>query len=154
MKSAIAVTAAVVLTLCAATTVATAAERKQVYQAGDWQVMQSQDPMTDELSCTAIYKGEWKIQATRASFFVSLKGRGGLKAYTVRIDAAPADKLKIATDLEKRIGAAILTDEFPRIYDASRIKIQTMTALDTVILDDVSLKGFKASIDFMRQKGC
>lgn len=131
-----------------------ATEKKKVYQAGAWQVMQTQDPMTDKIGCTGIYNGDWTVQANQNVMYVSLSGRGGVRAYTLRIGDEPADKMKLASQIEKKISAVILDRDFERILAAKRVMVQTYTILDTVVLDDVSLDGFQGAINYMRTNNC
>jgi hypothetical protein len=127
---------------------------KAVFKSSDWTVYQSKDAMTDKASCTAIYKDSWIIQGTADKFFISLRGRGGVKAYTVRVDDFPPDSMIIATRMERDVGAAILESQFYRIYYAKQLRVRILTILDTSITEDIDLTGFKDSVDYIKENKC
>ena len=115
-----------------------------------WTVNEKADAMTDRKSCTALYKGAWTHQGAADTFFISLRGRGGVKAYTVRIDDAPPHSMQLATDMEKKISAADLRPYFPQILEARRLRVEIVTILDTVLVEDIDLTGFKDAIEKVR----
>jgi hypothetical protein len=125
----------------------------EIFSAGSWQVIRKIDPMTDKKNCTAIYQGNWKIQGTAKGMYVSLKGRGGVKAYELRIDDKPSDKMRLANDIEKSISAADLSHSFDRIYNSTRVRLQVLTILGGIVLEDIDTSGFKDAIDFIAS-GC
>lgn len=107
--------------------------------------------MTDKKVCTAIHKGDWKIQGSAQELFISMKGRGGVRGYTVRIDDATAKSLQLATDSEKAISAVNLTPYFDEIYGATRLRVQINSLISGIVVEDIDLNGFKEAIDFIRQ---
>lgn len=122
----------------------------EAFKSGNWIVNQKLDAMTDKKTCTALYRGEWAVQGTVDSFYIGLSGRGGVRAYKLRLDDAPPDDLRLASDLEKKISAADLSYSFGRIYDAKRVRVQITTILNTVVVEDVDMSGFKEAVDFMK----
>lgn len=122
-----------------------------VFKSGAWQVIKKIDPMTDKATCTSLYRGEWKIQGAADSMYVSYQGRGGIKAYTLRVDEDPADKMRLASDTEKKLRFADLQHSFARIYNSTRVRLQTITVLDSILTDDIDMQGFKAATDYVQQ---
>lgn len=123
---------------------------KVVFKAQSWFVHQSLDAMTDKKSCTALYKNAWTVQGTADNLYVSLRGRGGVKAYTLRVDDAPPDSMQLASSTEKSISAIILQPSFDRIYNAKRVRLQIGTILDSILIEDIDLSGFKDAVDYIR----
>ncbi len=108
------------------------------------------DAMTDKKSCTALYQNDWKVQGASWNMFIGFRGRGGVSAYTLRFDEDPAEALQLATEREKSISAVILEPHFSRIYHGTRLRIQVMTVLKSVLVEDVNLKGFREATDYIR----
>lgn len=131
-----------------------AADDKVVFTANHWKVMQSIDAMTDKKSCTAIYKDSWTIQGEDKSFYISMKGRGGLKAYKFRVGDSEPTEMRLATDMEQKVSTVIFDSDFPAIYDAKRLRVQVVTHLSSVVNEDIDLNGLKESVDYMRANGC
>ena len=123
----------------------------EVFKSGLWSVMQDKDAMTDKKVCTAIFKKGWTLQGTGQTLFLSLRGRGGVKAVTLRVDDDPANPLRLATKSEGSISSVDFQDDFQRIYDGKRLRVQVMTVLGNVVSEDIDLTGFKASTDYIRQ---
>lgn len=105
--------------------------------------------MTDRKNCTALYEGAWTIQGNPGKLYVSFKGRGGIKAYQLRVDDAPADELRLATEMEGKISAADLSHSYDRIYESKRVRLQTMTILGSTLIEDIDMNGYKESIQYM-----
>lgn len=122
----------------------------KVFRRGVWHVHETLDPMTDKKSCTALYRNGWAVQGTANTLYVSVRGRGGVRAYIVRVDDSPADPLVLATDMEKKLSAVDLAPNFERIYNAKRLRLQISTILSTMINEDIDLNGLKESIDYIR----
>jgi hypothetical protein len=120
------------------------------FVSGSWHVNKKRDAMTDKMDCTALYQGAWKIQGDASTFYVGLKGRGGVSAYKLRIDDDAPDSLKLASDVERRISAADLTYSFGRILNAKRVRIQVQTILDTIVVEDIDMTGFKEAVDYIK----
>lgn len=123
---------------------------KVVFKSQFWHVHQELDAMTDKKSCTALYKNAWTVQGTADNLYISLKGRGGVKAYTLRVDDTAPDSLQMASSTEKSISAIILQPSFDRIYNAKRIRLQIGTILDSLLVEDIDLSGFKEAVDYIR----
>lgn len=122
----------------------------EVFSSGKWHVVQKLDAMTDKKSCTALYQAAWTIQGTADTLYVSLRGRGGIKAYQLRVDDAPADELRLASKMEKDLGAADLDHSFGRVYSSKRIRLQVSTILGSLVTEDIDTNGFKESVDYIR----
>jgi hypothetical protein len=125
-------------------------EEGEVFRSASWHVVQKLDAMTDKKSCTALYKNAWTVQGTAENLYVSLRGRGGVKAYTLRIDDAPADAFQMASPTEKELSAVVLKPSFDRIYGGNRVRLQIGTILGGILVEDIDLKGFRESVDYIR----
>jgi len=106
--------------------------------------------MTDKKTCTALYQAAWTIQGTSDSMYVSLGGRGGVKAYNLRIDDEAADPLRLASKMEQQISAVDLDHSFNRVYNAKRVRLQISTILRDVVIEDIDMTGFKESVDYIK----
>jgi hypothetical protein len=115
-----------------------------------WVMDESTNAMTDKKECTALYKNEWTIQGTENNLYVSLKGRGGVSSYTVRIDDEPAKSMQLATQSEKGMSTIILQPYFESLYNATRLRIQVLTLLRGIVNEDIDMTGFKDAVDYIR----
>jgi hypothetical protein len=122
----------------------------EVFKSGMWTVVQDTNPMNDKRTCTSIYKNAWTLQGSNDTLFLSLRGRGGVSAITMRIDEAQPLPMRLATESEKNISAANFQGEFAQIYQAKRLRVQILTVLHSVVNEDVDLTGFKEATDYMR----
>lgn len=120
------------------------------FKSGSWHVKQQLDAMTDKKTCTALHNNAWTVQGTATNFYVSFRGRGGVKAYTLRVDDNPADSLQLASDTEKNISAVVLEPSFERIYNGNRLRLQVSTILGGLLVEDINLAGFKEAVDYIR----
>lgn len=125
-------------------------KRSKEFRSGNWSVDEKLDPMTDKKTCTAIYRDDWKVQASPKDFYINLRGRGGVKSYTVRIDDEPALPMTSASDTESRISAVILRSHLDKLMLAKRLRVQVYTVLRDIVNEDVDLSGLKESVEFMR----
>lgn len=121
------------------------------FKAGAWAVDVGVNSMNDKKTCTAIPKGNWKIQGTDKTLYVNMKGRGGVKYYKVRIDDNPASALQMATEGERDLSALNLGYYFEDIYNGKRLRLQIGTVLGDLVAEDIDLTGFKESVDFIRE---
>lgn len=113
-----------------------------ISKSGSWSVRQSTDLMSDKKTCVAFYKDSFYIQVTENNFSVSLYGRGGVQGYTYRVDDAAPTKMRVATDIEKKVSAAYLAgSEFRQLLSSRRFRIQVLTMLPSLVEEDIDLRG-------------
>jgi hypothetical protein len=124
--------------------------RPKQFRSHSWAVDESINAMTDKKQCTALYKNSWTIQGTERELFISMKGRGGVQAYTLRFNDEPADSFQIARDVEREISSVMVGSDFDRAYSGKRLRVQIHTLLNSLILEDIDLNGFKEAIDYIR----
>jgi hypothetical protein len=132
-----------------------AAQREILEKVGGWQLTATKDAMTDKLSCTGFYDGKPTVQLNAESFYVSLRGRGGVQGVMVRFDDRPAGSMRLPTDIEKRLSHVQLTrSEFTEMQQAQRVRIEVITILNQIVLEDVNLQGTAAALDVLRGDKC
>jgi hypothetical protein len=116
------------------------ADEATIFTAGKWSVSRSLDKMTDKPSCTGIYEDDWKTQLSGSGFYINYRGRGGVKAVTLRFGEEPALPLRSATAAERSISAVIIRGEdFDTLLHSSRLRAQVFTVLDHIVVEDVDL---------------
>jgi hypothetical protein len=125
-------------------------ERGKKLSYHNWVIDESIDPMTDKKRCTALYKGEWSIQANDHDFMIPLRKRGGVEYYTLRFNDEPADDLRNASTLEKDVSAVVLGYNFDRAYNGKRLRARIHTLVAGTIEEDIDLAGFKDAVDYIR----
>lgn len=123
----------------------------QKFHSGPWFVNESIDAMTDKRTCTALDKNAWTIQGVPSNLYVSLKGRGGVRAYKLRFDDEPADSMQLANDTEKEISVVILGYNFDRVAKAKRLRMEISTLVSGVIVEDIDLNGFNDAVSYMKE---
>jgi len=122
---------------------------------GNWRIEKDVDQMTDKASCTAYYHRDSQIQLNEQGFYISLRGRGGVKGITLRFDEKPARELRLATDIERRIGAVNFNRaEFNELQSSKRLRVRVMTILDQIYQDDIDLSGHLDALEVLRSPRC
>lgn len=117
---------------------------------GPWHVLKDKDPMTDAVNCTAIYQGNFQVQISLQYLAIGLRGRGGISGYTLRLDDRPAGDMKLASNIEKRVGAALIEgDDFAALLQAKRVRFQALTALSTLVNEDLDFRQIESVIAFL-----
>lgn len=123
-----------------------------VFKSGEWSVHRSTDSMTDEISCTGIYKEEYGIQLTDDALYISV--RGGLKGITLRFGDQPVDSLRLPRKMEEQIDVIMIeNNDFTRLLGSNRLRAQAMTVLGSIRNYDIDLKGISAAVKNIRS-GC
>ena len=113
-----------------------------IFSAGEWSVRKSKDPITDKTSCTALYGKRLDIQLGSDRLYFSLRGRGDMQGYVVRIDDDPAIHMQLATPIERKISAFGITGPtFKQVLSAKRLRTQAITIFNSTIDEDISLEG-------------
>lgn len=135
-------------------TITVLANAKEVFRKGNWAVQSNVDPMTDRQWCFAVYLKKNSIQASKDNFYISMKGRGGVESYQVRIDDHAAAGVMPAMDDERDLSLVKLAYYFPEIYEGKRLRIQIRTILNDIVTEDIDLNGFRESVDFTKGNGC
>lgn len=126
-------------------------KNKVGFKSHDWTVYRNIDGMTDKLSCVAIHKMNWIIQANQDVMYINMRGRGGVSAYKIRLDSAKPSNLLIAKG-----GSSVITlkNEFPAILQSKRLRLEILTILDRVLLEDISLSGLQEAVNYMKTNDC
>ncbi len=115
-----------------------------IFSAGDWAINRSVDKMTDAPSCTGIYRHDWNIQLSKDAFYISLRGRGGVKAITLRFGDDPPRPLRLPSDMESNISMVSLEGrEFSTPLNSTRLRAQVLTVLGGIVTEDIDLTGIK-----------
>lgn len=113
-----------------------------IFKEGDCSVRRTTDMMSDKKVCVGLYKDGFYTQVTGDIFSVSLRGRGGVRGYTYRIDDAAPTKMKPANDTEKKASAMYLEgDDFRQLLSSKRFRLQVVTMLSSIVEEDIDLTG-------------
>ncbi len=122
---------------------------------GSWSILRAKDPMTDAVTCTAIYQGNLQVQLTLRNLAIGLRGRGGVLGYTIRLDDRPAGQMKLASRVEKNVGAAIIEEnDFVPLLQAKRVRFQALTALSTLVNEDLDFSRVKTVLATLAGSKC
>lgn len=123
-----------------------------VFKSGEWSVLRSIDAMSDEVSCTGVYKGNNGIQLSDDIMFVQV--RGGLKSITLRFDNQPAEDLRLPSSLEKQMSSIMIENNaFTKVLGSNRLRVQVYTVLGEIKKYDINLKGTTKVVENIRS-GC
>jgi hypothetical protein len=113
-----------------------------IFTSGDWTVRKSKDAMTDKVSCTGLYLKRFDVQLDADSLYISLRGRGGVQGYTLRLDDRPAGRIQLASHTEKQVSALGITGTvFKDLLGAQRLRASIITVLNSQVQEDISLVG-------------
>ena len=61
-----------------------------VFSGTNWKVLRTKDAMTDKISCTGVWRDEYRVQLGSDALYISRTGLGGVDGYRIRVDAAVA----------------------------------------------------------------
>lgn len=129
--------------------------REPIQQIGPWNVLRDKDPMTDVVSCMAIYQDNFQVQLSLKNLAIGLRGRGGVSGYTIRLDDRPAGQMKLASQIEKRVGAAIVEGgDFVALLQAKRVRFQALTVLSTLVNEDLDFSNVKTVLNTLGGSKC
>lgn len=127
---------------------------KVIASDGVWELRQSKDNFTDKITCLIAATNNDNVEVSPGNFYLSLRGRGGLKAYKYRLDDSPPTELALPTELEQRTSILIFKGQvFSRILKANRLRVQTLTMLSGSQNDDIDLTGL-AGLYSQMSKAC
>lgn len=140
-----------IILLLATTIAASTIAGEYTFQSGNWRVYRFIDPMTDNTNCVLVQSnGQTNASASRYSLYIHYMGRGGIQSYRLRIDDAAPGRYIRAKTAEIQTSTLILKDDtFRRLLRATRLRVETYTALRDIIIDDIDLTGLSASHDRM-----
>jgi hypothetical protein len=111
---------------------------------GGWELRMVKDGFTDEMNCIISPIGKPWVQISVGNLYVSYKGRGGVRSYTLRIDDDPPGRTKVASRLELQTGMMHLTgDPFFEAVSGNRLRIQIFTLLSDLKNEDLELAPMK-----------
>jgi hypothetical protein len=126
-------------------------DAKTVFKSGNWKVLHATDAMTDNTTCTGIYKENYGIQLVQNRLFVTV--RGGIRGVTLRFGDNPPRKLRLADKMEKDIGAVIISGgDFSELLQSNRLRVQILTFSDIEEVD-LDTTGIQAAVENI-QAGC
>jgi hypothetical protein len=109
---------------------------------GHWKILRSKNPMSDKISCTAMYKDGGRIQLSLETLYIGFRGHGGVESYQIRIDERPAAQFKLADHMEKAL-SSIMLPVTQELLSASRVRVSGLTVLQGSIELDLDLKGIR-----------
>ena len=116
-------------------------EAPVVFRSADWSVLRVKNAMTDKVSCTGIYKKNYAVQLSETDLFVSY--RGGLQSIKLRFDEDPPQHLRLASEVEKKLGSAdIEGEDFERLRSSKRLRIEVLSLIRGLQYTDLDLTGF------------
>ena len=112
---------------------------------GGWQLRRNKDAMTDKTSCILSPVGKPHVQISVGDLYISYRGRGGVSAFSYRMDDGPASQLQLPTEIDKQIGFVHISgDAFNSILRASRLRVQVLTVLSNLLNEDLALSGMRS----------
>lgn len=122
------------------------------FSKGNWKVLRSVDLMTDRTSCTGIYDNDYGVQLTPDTLYVSVSG--GIESVLLRFDDQPPARMRLATDMEKKIRSVIISGGFfSQLSTANRLRYQTSTMVSGIKTGEIDLTDFSAALSNIQQ-GC
>lgn len=124
---------------------------------GKWQIRSHKDPMTDKIGCTAFYNGRDDVQLNHESFYISLRGRGGIKHFTTRFDDKPANEPQLPSKTHQRIGVVGFETsdlEFHELQKSKRVRVQVYTVLRDVVFEDIDLTSVGSVMQTLTSAKC
>lgn len=119
---------------------------------GQWTVYRKMEGMSDKVTCTGVNVQGPNIQLSSRGFYIAL--RGGIDSVELRFDEKPSRKMRVPTDMEKKVRAIILDEEeFQDAINSDRLRFESLRTLGGFNTGDINLDGIKAARDHI-QAGC
>jgi hypothetical protein len=119
---------------------------------GDWKVLRSSDAMTDQTSCTGIYKDNFGIQLSPENLFIRIDG--GIESVTLRFDDNPPTRFRLATSMEKKLRSIDISgSEFAQLRSSRRLRYQSSTLVSGIQTGEIDLTDFQTVLENIQQ-GC
>lgn len=120
-------------------------DAKLAFKSGNWSVYRSIDSMKDTVNCTGVYKENYGIQLTDDTLFITVKG--GLESVTLRFGDKSAHDLRLATEMEKKVGSIIISGaDFAELLDSNRLRVQASTLIRGLANEDLDLSGLSQAV--------
>jgi len=92
------------------------------------------------------------VQLTDGKLFIGIQG--GIETVTLRFGEKPAQDLRLAKDMEKKIRSVIITDsEFSELSGSERLLYQVSTLVGSSKTNEIKLAGFEEALANI-QSGC
>lgn len=127
----------------------------EIAKAGRWVVYADVDPMSDKAQCTALFDDRADVQMTPNMFAISLRGRGGVEGYRLRLDDDPPSDIILPSEGEKAIGAMVIEgDALVDLMQAQRVRVQVLTVLGSLIDEDIDLSTAGEISSAFTEAGC
>lgn len=129
----------------AASSAAASDEAQGTPSASSWELNKSVDDFTGKQTCVITSPDQPLVEIDPpSSFFVSLQGRGGVAGYRYRIDQQPASPMRLPTKMESDTSTVIIEgQEFARVVAGTRLRIEILTVLSSVLDLDLNLRGIR-----------
>lgn len=122
---------------------------------GRWSVYANTDVMTDQKNCVALFDDRPQIQFTMKSIAIGLRGRGGIQSYQIRLDEAPARPLRLASRVERDMGAVFIDGKlYEEAIAATRLRFQGLSILNSLVDEDIDLSSVPEIKRLFAQAGC
>lgn len=119
---------------------------------GKWTVLRDIDKMTDKVSCTGVQGDKYEIQLSSDTLFARVSG--GIESITLRFDQKPAQRLRLAKEMEKKVRAVIIDGpEFSEALDSNRILMEIGTLVSGIKTIEIDSTGIKEAVKFIAD-GC
>lgn len=119
---------------------------------GNWTILRDVDKMTDQVSCTGIYKDDYSKQLASRGLYIQV--RGGISSVTLRFDEDPPRSMRLAEKMEKDIRAVMLQGaEFESAIAAKRLRGQVLTLVSGLQDFELDLTGIAEAVASIRD-GC
>jgi hypothetical protein len=122
---------------------------------GNWRIKKDADQMSDQPSCLAFLDRNSQVQLYHDTFFIGLRGRGGIQSITLRFDDKPAQPMRIPSRIEKELSSINFTrSEFDELQRSKRLRVEVSTVLNHIWRDDIDLNGHLDALEQLRGANC
>ncbi|QIJ76187.1 hypothetical protein GU700_17260 [Methylobacterium sp. NI91] len=113
-----------------------------VAKIGKWELRENRDSFSDEKRCVITYIGRPNVQVSQGSIYFDYSRRGGVQSFEFRFDDEPSGGLRLPDNAEKVAGiVAISGQNFSRLMTARRFRVQVLTLIAGLSVEDISTNG-------------
>ena len=126
-----------------------------VFSSGKWSVRAYKDSIADRVVCTGLYETRFDIQLTAENFYISLRGRGGIRSYKLRFDDNPAEGLALPDSVERDVSILRITgSSFSQLLSARRVRVQILTLTSGIVDEDIDLTDLPSAHEVIMGPKC
>jgi hypothetical protein len=127
------------------------AKEEIIFQSETWVVRRTVDQMTDKPECMGFLNSDLRFELSKGEFNVDMRGRGGIRAITIRYGEESVLPQRPPTETEQGISIVNFRGRaFDHLMRVDRVRIRVLTMLGpSLVEEDLDLRGIETVHQFL-----